>query len=145
MAAAIVALVGGARRRPWLALVTVVAWTSSFEIANSLFSVTAHREWRTALVAFVWETAALAGWPLLAACLGVRPDLRWLALSGVTFAVWAATGFDYNYFGQTKPLQLGPEIANVVAKTALGMAYLAGALRAKAPEIGAVDRRGEPG
>jgi hypothetical protein len=129
MAAAIVALVGGMRRRPWLALVTVVAWTSAFEIANSIFSVTAHRDWGTALIAFAWEAAALAGWPLLAAYLGVRPDLRWLTLSGVTFVVWAATGLDYNYFGQTKPLQIGPEIANVVAKTALGMAYLAGALR----------------
>jgi hypothetical protein len=113
------------RRNPMLALVTVLAWASAFEIVYDAVGVIAFA-W--AFSPFVWQTAALLGWVILAALVGVRPD--WLI--GIVFlvlmAAWAFTGFRFNLPGTTT-FDARAEFLNEAAKSTLALAYLVGALR----------------
>jgi hypothetical protein len=132
MASVIVATVGVAMRRPWVALAAVMAWVGVFEVVNGACNILTHHRWGE-LGSLGWLAAGIGGWAVLAARLGIWPERRWLLLTAVAFAAWMATGYDYNYHGQLKPLQVGPEIENLVAKTGLGIAYLAGALQSLRP------------
>jgi hypothetical protein len=138
MAAVILAVVGVRRRRPAVAVVSVVAWLAVYETGWQLMDLVVHHAaaWPAAVQRLGWASAALAGWPLLAHALGVRPDPRWAALCALVFAVWLWSGFWYNWPGQPYPLMIGPELANVASKTALGIAYLAGAVRRTLPPLG---------
>src|SRR4029079_1980647 len=64
------------QRSPLLALVTVLAWASVFEIAYNATGTLLHG-WPLAYL--VWLAAALGGWVLLAWRLGVVPSRVWLA------------------------------------------------------------------
>src|SRR5262249_50470 len=71
----------------------------------------------------------VAGWPFLAHAMGVRPRLSWTLVAVAFFAVWVQQGYWYNWPGMTRPVMWEDEILNVGSQTALGMAYLGGALR----------------
>ncbi len=133
MLAAILVVVS-ARRRPFLALVTALAWLTAFEVLYQFTDTLMHHRdahlLRALAIQSFWFATVVGsiGW---AHALGVRPHLRWVALSAVIFALWVQQGFPYNRAGQTGPVQWWPEILNVSSKTALGVAYLMGAV---APE-----------
>jgi len=133
MAALVLLAVGWRTRRPPLAAVAVLAWLSAYEIVWNACDVLVHH---SAAAKLAWLAVALAAWPLLAHRLGIRPHPVGLALCAAGFAVWLALGFDYNWLSEPKPLQVVPEALNVLTKTALGAAYLAGALAVPAPALG---------
>lgn len=130
MAAAIIVVVG-IRRRPFVGVVTVAAWMTAFEVPFQLADALAHHRdahlAHTLAVQAFW-LVTMAGWIGWAHALGVRPDARWSALSAAIFAVWVAQGFPYNWAGQQGPVQWWPELLNAGSKTALGVAYLRGAV-----------------
>jgi hypothetical protein len=129
-AIAIVTVILWRRRSPILALVTVVAWASVFEIAFQATGTLLHG-WQLSYL--VWLAAALGGWILLSLLLGIVPDRRLLLGVAVVWVVWVAAGFDSN-----APLGPGPghpatfsvagEVMNELAKSLLALAYLTGAL-----------------
>ena len=131
-AVAVVAIVLWRRRSPLLALIAVMAWASTYEVAFNALGAALHG-WSVAYL--VWLVAALAGWIVLAFVKGVRPE-RWLAIAAAAVAiVWVAFGFDANSPtaagpGFTPSFSLAAEAFNEVTKTLLGAAYLVGALRA---------------
>lgn len=121
-------------RQPHRALIATVAWLAAYEIVWQAFDVLMHPATSpTTLERYLWFVAALIAWPMLAHAIGIRPNAALVAITAGTFALWLATGFDYNWYGQPKSLQVGPEVLNVLSKTALAGAYLLGAIR---PEIG---------
>jgi hypothetical protein len=135
-------VIGLVRRRPDLAVVSVVAWAGGFEaVYGVLDTVYWHPADTVKWVAEAWQTAALAGWVALAYAMGVRPSPAWVAVTVIAFAVWLSTipgltsGFISNapQAGQTGPLLVVPEIENVVAKTSWAIAYAVGAWRAQSP------------
>jgi len=77
---------------------------------------------------FVWGTAAVAGWVILAASLEIWPDWRFSLLFLAVTVVWVAAGFHSNAAGQSAPINVSDEILNDAGKTLLGLAYLVGAL-----------------
>jgi len=123
------------QRSPLLALVTVLAWASVFEIAYNATGTLLHG-WPLAYL--VWLAAALGGWVLLAWRLGVVPSRVWLAGVAVVWTVWVVAGFESN-----APLGPGPghpatfnvagEVMNELAKSLLAAGYLVGALRLPRP------------
>src|SRR6266567_8063331 len=131
-AAAILVLIGIVRRRPDLAVVSVVAWIGGFEVVFRFFEVLRWQQW-SGLLDLAWMAAALVGWPILALALGIRPSPAWVAVTAIAFAVWITTGYDYNLpqtaGGSLRPIRPLPEVENVLAKTAWAMAYLVGAWR----------------
>ena len=138
----ILAIVTWRTRRPFLGVVTVLAWLSLYEVTWQACDVLVHRG---NLVAYGWLSLAVIAWPLLAHQLGVRLDPVGLAVCAGAFLVWLALGFDYNWIGQPQPIKLVPEALNVVTKTSLGVAYLAGALAAPARAITAGREPARPG
>lgn len=131
-AALVFAVVLVARRDALRAVVTVVAWLSVFE---TIYHVVGIVGFHWALANFAWETAAVAGWVILAAVLGIWPDLRFTAVFTILMAAWILAGFHYNIPGQRGPINVGNELLNEAAKTSLGLAYLVGALRSKQKEL----------
>jgi hypothetical protein len=81
--------------------------------------------------ALMWEAAALAGWGALAHVVGIRPSAPWMAVTAACFGVWAISGFDYKILAPGRPFVVGPEVKNVIAKTAWGLMYLDAAWRAR--------------
>jgi len=127
LGAVVVFTVVAVGRRSILAgIVTVVAWTSVFETIYHVVGIVGYH-WPMA--DFVWGTAAVAGWVILAWLMGIRPDWRISVLFLVAMTTWIVTGFHYNVAGQVAPLNWGNEILNEVTKSLLGLAYLIGALR----------------
>lgn len=124
-AIAIFAVVGIWQRRPLQALAAVFAWAALFE---TLYHVVGIVGYHWPLDDFFWGTAAVSGWIILAAVLGVWPEWRLTLLFVALMAVWIAAGFQYNVPGQTAPISVSNEILNEVAKTMLALAYLVGAL-----------------
>jgi hypothetical protein len=123
----VLALVGWRTRRPALACVALLAWLSLYEVVwQGCDVLIRHR----GLTAYGWLVLALAAWPLLAHQLGVRPHPLGLAVCAAGFVAWLALGFHYNWFGEPRPVAIVPEGLNVLTKTALGVAYLAGAMAA---------------
>jgi hypothetical protein len=131
-ALAIGAIVLWRRRSLLLALIAVMAWASSYEIAFNAIGAVVHG-WSATYAA--WLAAALAGWIMVAWYRHVRPH-RWLALAAVmVVAVWIATGFEANSLslsgaGYTASFSPLAELFNETSKTLLGAAFLVGALRA---------------
>ena len=125
MALTILVCVTWRTRRPHVAVVAVMAWISLFEVAWQGFTTLAHGG-RWAYEA--WFVAAVISWVLLAHVLGVRPDWRLLLISAAALLAWLAVGFDSNWAGRP-PYNVRDEVLNEVSKTALGLAYLLGALR----------------
>jgi hypothetical protein len=125
MALAILLWVTWRTRRPYVAGVAVMAWISLFEMAWQACTTLAHGgTWASE----GWYVAAVISWVLLAHALGVRPDWRLLLVSAAALLAWLAFGFDSNYAGRP-PYNIRDEVLNEVSKTALGLAYLLGALR----------------
>ena len=126
-----VAVILWRRRDPVLALVALLAWASAYEI---LYSGTGTLMHGWPMPPFVWETAATAGWVLLAYVLGLRPK-RWLLLAlALVWLLWVATGFESNVPSLTRTTGVQPgfsmfdEVCNEVSKTLLALAYLISAL-----------------
>ena len=109
-------------------VVVVVAWTGFFEI---LYQAVGIIGFHWPLSNFVWEAGALAGWIILAGVLGFWPDWQVSLLFVALMLVWIASGYHYNVAGQSAPINARDEILNEASKTALAVAYLVGALRAK--------------
>src|SRR5260370_419879 len=126
MLAAIVVVVS-ARRRPFLALVTALAWLTAFEVPYQVTDTLVHHRdahlLRALAVEAFWFGTVVGsiGW---AHAVGVRPHLRWVALSAVIFTLWVQQGFQYNRAGQMGPVQWWPEILNVRSKTAMGFSSM---------------------
>lgn len=125
MAATIFVAVTLLRRRPWLGVVTTVAWLALYEMG-----------WQAGTLMFggpsqlgytAWFFAAIVAWPLLAHAMGVRANLPLAGFCLLTFMVWFAMGYRQTYPGT--PIHLPEEVLNEAGKTALGIAYLVGALR----------------
>lgn len=130
-AVAIAAVILWRRLSPLLALVTVLAWASVFEIAYNATGSVLHG-WPLPYLA--WLTAALGGWVFLSALLGVYPNRWLLAVTAIVWVVWMASGFESNAPlgsgpGHPATFNLGSEVMNELAKSLLGLAYLVGALR----------------
>ena len=121
-------IVTAVRRDPLRGLVAVVAWTALFETLYQVVGIVGFH-WPTAN--FAWETAALAGWIILAGVLGIWPDWRLLMVFVVLMGFWITAGFHSNVAGQAAPLNLRDEVLNESSKTALALAYLAGALKSR--------------
>ena len=133
-AVTIAAVILWRRRSPLLALVTVMAWASLYEIAFNATGTVLHG-WPVAYLA--WLAAALGGWLLLSVALGVVPDGRWLAVVGALWLVWMLAGFDSNAPlgpgpGHPAAFSLRDEALNELTKSLLALAYLAGALQVRA-------------
>jgi hypothetical protein len=123
------------RRDGLVALVALMAWLSAYEI---LFQATgtAMHGWSPAY--FVWMSAAVGGWIVLAVIRGIVPD-RWLLLAvGLVWVAWILVGFGPNSpalagtTGLPKDFSVTDEILNELSKTLLAAAFLAGALRSPA-------------
>ena len=123
----IVAAVWWRRRSPLLAIVTVMAWASAYEIAFNAVGTAVHG-WP--LGSLVWLALALAGWIVLAVVRGVLPDWRLGLAAGALTLAWIFTiGFDFNTPG--RPLSPLAEVFNEGTKVLLGIGYLIGGLRAR--------------
>ena len=132
-AVAIAAVVTWRRRSPATAVITVVAWTSAYEVGFVTLGTLLHG-WSAAYLA--WLAAALAGWIILAQVWGVVPDRRLLLATAVLTLAWIATGFVANSPtvsgpGFAQPFSPLDEALNEGTKTLLGLAYLVGGLRAR--------------
>ncbi len=125
VAVVMLVLVTVTTRSPLRALAAVIAWTSLFETVYHAVGIVVYH-WP--LANFLWMTAALAGWVILAAVLGVWPDWRFSIIFLLLMAAWIAYGFHYNVPGQAAPIDIRSEILNESAKTSLALAYLVGAL-----------------
>jgi hypothetical protein len=142
-ALAVFAIVLWRKRSPLLAIVAVIVWASAFELIYNGIG-TALFGWPLSQLA--WNLAALAGWILLAAVLGVWPD-RWALLGFLILMVgWVLTGFHSNVPGSSARFDVLDEAFNEASKSMLALAYLIGALRApraparwkKSAELGSV-------
>lgn len=121
------------RRSPATALIAVMVWTSAYEVGFVTLGTLLHG-WSAAYL--LWLAAALAGWIILAHVWGVAPDRRLLLATAVLAFAWIATGFVANSPtvagpGFAKPFSPLDEALNEGTKTLLGLAYLAGGLRAR--------------
>lgn len=130
-AVAIAAVLLWKRRSRLLALVTVIAWASVFEIAYNATGTLLHG-WPLTYLA--WLTAALGGWVLLSALLGLYPERWLLAATAVVWVVWMASGFESNAPlgpgpGHPATFNLANEVMNELTKSLLALGYLVGALR----------------
>ncbi len=134
MLAVIVLVVAAARRRPVLGLVTAMAWLVAFETPYEARDILVRHQPGAHLTSWASWVVTVGGWPFAAWALDVWPDWRWVGLSAVIFLLWIATGFQHNDPGQPGPVMWLPEALNESSKTALGVAYLLGALRV--PESG---------
>lgn len=141
MLALIVLVVTVVRRRPVLGLVAAMGWLVAFEIPYEATDLLVRHQPGAHLTSWASWVVTVAGWPFAAWALGVRPDWRWVALSAAIFAVWIATGFHHNDPGQAGQVMVWPEVLNEGSKTALGVAYLLGALRASPSQLVDLKRR----
>jgi hypothetical protein len=120
------------RRSPLIALVAVMAWASTYEI---LFSATGAIVHGWSLGGFVWLSAAVGGWVVLAFVVGVIPTWRWLLPFAVVWLIWILTGFNSNSPtvagtpGFPARFSVVDEVINELSKSLLALAYVAAALR----------------
>lgn len=130
-AVAIVLVVTAARRRPLLGVLAAMGWGTTFEVAFQLTSILAHRDahWLRSLAGESWWLWTVVGWSFAAHLVGIRPHLSWLAVTALLFALWVQQGFWFNWQGQATPVNWWFEALNVSSKTALGVAYVLGAVR----------------
>jgi hypothetical protein len=127
LCAAIMFIVVSVLRRDLLAgVVAVLAWTSVFETVYHVVGIVGYH-WPTAN--FVWGTAAVAGWVILAWRMEIRPEWRLSVVFVLSMAVWIAAGFHYNVAGQGQPINVRDEVLNEFAKSSLALAYLVGSVR----------------
>jgi hypothetical protein len=129
MLAVVLVVVSVVRRRPLLGLVAAMGWLVAFEIPYEATDILVRHRSGVHLTSWASWLLTVAGWPFAAHLAGIRPHWRWVAASAAIFAVWIATGFQHNDPGQTGPVTWLPEALNVGSKSALGVAYLLGALR----------------
>src|SRR2546421_194101 len=131
MGLVIIAVVYVRRRNVVAAFVTVMAWASVYEIAFEATGVLL-RGWP--LKTLLWISLALLGWVALSISRGITPN-PWLAvLCAAVWVIWIATGFHVNPSplsdGSSTNFMNSAELFNEATKTALGLAFLVGALRA---------------
>jgi hypothetical protein len=119
------------RRDPVLALAALLAWASAYEI---LYAGTGTFMHGWAVPPYVWMTAAIAGWVVLAHVLGLILN-RWVLVAlALVWLLWVATGFESNVpsglttNGLSRPFSWAAEVYNELSKTLLALAYLLAAL-----------------
>lgn len=127
--AVIVLVVSVVKRRPVLGAVAAMGWLIAFEIPYELTDMLVRHQPGAHLTGWAFWLLTVSGWIGWAWALGVRPDWRWVEISAVIFLGWIASGFQHNDPGQHSPVMIWPEVMNVGSKTALGIAFLLGALR----------------
>lgn len=127
MATAILALVTWRIRRPWLAMLTVLAWVGLYELIWDVVSLV--NGGRQTVGGIIWMAGAIGVTPVFARHLGVRLWPPAYLVCAAAFVAWDLTGFAWNRPGQSGPLLVGPELLNVLSKDGLALAYLVGALR----------------
>jgi hypothetical protein len=134
-AVGIVLVVTVVRRRPLLGVVAAMGWGTTFEVVFQITSILAHRDthWLRALAGESWWLWTVVGWSFAAHLAGVRPRLSWVLVTAALFALWIQQGFWFNWQGQTTPVNWWYEALNVAAKTALGVAYVLGAVQPRRP------------
>ena len=127
VAAALLILVsvGLWKRRPWLAVVALMAWVSAYEL---IFNAVGISIFHWTLGQFLWYGAAVIAWVFLAYREGIRPDRFWLLIFFACWIPWLLEGFHSN-IPVGRPWDTWGEIWNEIGKTALAFAYLFGALR----------------
>lgn len=112
-----------------LAALTTLCWMGAYEIVWQIgYSAFGYQPPRPAMQ----FSLAVFGWLLLGHKVGIRPDKYLTALWALSIVVWMMLGFHANFPGTLHPgahFSLTDEIVNEVGKTALGVAYLLGALR----------------
>ncbi len=130
LAAVIVVAVTLRRRDVRPAIAVVMAWVSTFELFwNTFKSVLIDHnqpQWQD----FLYLAAFATAWVLALGYAGIGPSLPWLGVFAAVAALWALDGFHFNFNGQPGPIDPVSELFNVGSSTALGVAFLAGALRA---------------
>lgn len=112
------------RRNPFAAVVAVLAWLSAYEIAFNAIGVL----YGWPAPPFLWGSAAVLGWVVLAAVRGIWPEWRLVVVYAVLMAVWVGLGYHSNTPTRV-PFSASGEVLNEASKTALALAYLFGALR----------------
>ena len=121
------------------AIAVVMAWASTFELFwNTFKSVLIDHnagQWQD----FLYLAAFAAAWILVLGYAGIGPSVPWLAVTVVLAALWVLDGFHFNFNGQPGPFDVTSELLNVGTKTALGIAFLAGALRRSPGAAGPAD------
>ena len=122
------ALVAWRRRSLPLALAVVIGWASLYETVWALLRGALDGGGGLPWQEYPWMAVVGVGWTaaLVLARAGPAPVPLLVAAAG--FAIWALTGFHYNEYGQHGPFLVGAELLNVWTKTAMGAAYLLGAL-----------------
>jgi len=106
-------------RRPWIGVLSTMAWASLYEIAWVLTNSMMHG---TMWGGTIWTATAVVAWPVLAYIQRIKPNRLALVAFLSCWIVWVATGFHYNYPGQQNFVS-GNEFLNVLTKVILAVAY----------------------
>jgi hypothetical protein len=129
LAAVALVMVTIRRRDVRPAIAVVMAWASTFELFWNTFKnvLVDHNtgQWQD----FLYLAAFAAAWVLVLSYAGIGPSLPWLGIFVILATLWALDGFHFNFDGQAGPVDIVSEVLNEGSKTALGIAFLAGALR----------------
>ena len=141
MMAVIVVVVTAIKRRPLLAVAAAMGWLVSYEVVFQATDILVHHRFDAHLASWGFWLLTVAGWPFVAYIMGIRPRLGWTLLSATIFVVWVQQGFWYNWPSQLGPVNWWYEALNVGSKTALGMAYLLGALNPLTSQLEDLKRR----
>jgi glucan phosphoethanolaminetransferase (alkaline phosphatase superfamily) len=127
IAAGLILVIASWRAGFLYAVITVLAWSSAYEI---LYAATATAIHHLSLSLLAWLTLALTGWVLLGWVANIRPE-RWQTLAfGVVWVGWILSGFHANEYNVTVHFDYVAEAFNVLTKTILATAYLTGTVLA---------------
>jgi hypothetical protein len=107
------------------AVITVLAWSSAYEI---LFAATDTAFHRLSPSLLAWLALALTGWVWLGWITNIRPELWQTLVFGVLWVGWILSGFHANQYNVTVHPDFVAEAYNVLTKTILASAYLTGTL-----------------
>ncbi|MFH0848078.1 MAG: hypothetical protein V1857_01065 [archaeon] len=106
-------------RRPLIALLSVMAWVSLYEILWNLTDLFLHGG---SLTHSFWQNTAIISYPILARTQGTRLNRTIMMLFSVFWIIWILSGFNSNNFN-VEPFILSNEILNITTKAILAMAY----------------------
>lgn len=129
-------------RKPWIAVVAILAWASLYEMVYQITGFIMYREaWTTPWTKPVWAGLALIAWPILAHTQGIKLN-KWVvpAFAGI-WLLWVGFGFHSNSPAQWNPYVARDELLNVVSKTTLAVAYLWASIRSPQASYSKARRR----
>ena len=120
-----VAIVTWYRRSLLVGLVVGMGWVSAFEI---FFQAVGTIYGRHDLPHLFYLTFTMSGWVVGAYLVGVRPHPGLLAVWGLVFLGWIASGFQPNLFDQPGRFSVVQEVFNVATKDGLAAIFVIGVL-----------------